>query len=85
MNPIPSTSSSSSAPRITLPEAPPSYYDFPPSYTAKNDTTTDELPAYCPREIPTSEQPRVPPQAQQIYTVLPRQAYAIRLHRSEFG
>uniref|UniRef100_A0A1I7V4B5 ORF 5 n=1 Tax=Caenorhabditis tropicalis TaxID=1561998 RepID=A0A1I7V4B5_9PELO len=69
-----------SSPRRTLPEAPPSYYDFPPSYTTNSDVYTDELPAYCPREIPS--RPCPPEGPQQIFTVLPRQTYAIRLSRT---
>ncbi|EFO87902.1 hypothetical protein CRE_05724 [Caenorhabditis remanei] len=79
------------SPRRTLPEAPPSYYDFPPSYTTNSEIYTDELPAYCPREFParpciqeqqnpSSSLPRLPPQ--RVFTVLPRQSYAIRMQRT---
>ncbi|CAP30647.1 Protein CBG11294 [Caenorhabditis briggsae] len=75
-----------SSPRRTLPEAPPSYYDFPPSYTTNGDIYTDELPAYCPREFPSrppcAQEPQRPPPPQRVYTVLPRQSYAIRMHRT---
>ncbi|CAI2353325.1 unnamed protein product [Caenorhabditis sp. 36 PRJEB53466] len=94
MDPLPSTSEDSdrpkplSSPRRTLPEAPPSYYDFPPSYTTNSEVYTDELPAYCPREFPATssrqciESQQPPPAQQRVFTVLPRQAYAIRMHRT---
>ncbi|CAL2042827.1 unnamed protein product [Caenorhabditis brenneri] len=73
-----------SSPRRTLPEAPPSYYDFPPSYTTTGDTFTDELPAYCPREYPPRPCPPATdpaPNTTRVYTVMPRQTYAIRMNR----
>lgn len=93
----PSTSSSVeipkpiSSPRRTLPEAPPSYYDFPPSYTSNGETFTDELPAYCPTEFPGTRQcardgsrSMSGVHNQRVFTVLPRQSYAIRMQRCTF-